>query len=52
MDGGTFYTLLELDIFTKNWAYIFMGVTVVVMLGWWLYISSELEEDESPPRPK
>ncbi len=39
-----FYTMLEFDIFTKNWAYIFMGVAVVTMLGWWLFLTGRDED--------
>jgi len=44
MFDTVFYTMLEFDLFTKSWAYIFMGVTVITMLGFWLFVTGRDED--------
>lgn len=44
MEEAIYYTLQEYYNFTKDWAYIFMGVTVVSMLAWWMFLTGRDED--------
>ncbi len=42
----TFYTLHDFLIYTKGAAYILMGVSVLGILGFWLFITGRDEEKD------
>ncbi len=42
----TFYTLHDFLVYTKGAAYILMGVSVLGILGFWLYITGRDEEKD------
>ncbi len=44
MFDTVFYILLDYHILTKNWAYIFMGITVVTMVGFWMFLAGKDED--------
>ncbi len=44
--NGTFYTLHDFLVYTKGAAYILMGVTLLGILGFWLYITGRDEEKD------
>jgi hypothetical protein len=43
---NTFYTLHDFLVYTKGAAYILMGVTILGILGFWLYITGRDEEKD------
>lgn len=45
MENG-FYTLQDFMLFTKGAAYVLMGVMLLGVLGFWLYITGRDEEKE------
>jgi hypothetical protein len=42
----TFYTLYDFLVYTKGAAYILMGVSVLGILGFWLYITGRDEDKD------
>ncbi len=42
----TFYTLHDFLVYTKGAAYILMAVSVLGVLGFWLYITGRDEEKD------
>jgi hypothetical protein len=42
----TFYTLHDFLVYTKGAAYILMGVSVLGLLGFWLYITGRDEDKD------
>jgi hypothetical protein len=42
----TFYTLHDFLVYTKSAAYILMGVSVLGILGFWLYITGRDEDKD------
>ena len=43
---NSFHTLHDFLVYTKGAAYILMGVTVLGILGFWLYITGRDEEKD------
>ena len=43
-----FYTLFDFLVYTKGAAYILMGLTLLGILGFWLYLTGR-DEDEGDP---
>ena len=41
-----FYTLFDFLVYTKGAAYILMGVTLLGILGFWLYLTGRDEDKE------
>lgn len=38
------YTLHEFMLHTKNWTYILMGVTLLVYVGYWFFLTGRDEK--------
>ncbi|MGP8050179.1 MAG: sulfate respiration complex protein HmcD [Desulfobaccales bacterium] len=41
-----FYTLFDFLVYTKGAAYILMGVTLLAILGFWLFLTGRDEDKE------
>ncbi len=44
--ASQFYTLHDFLVYTKGAAYILMGVTLLGLLGFWLYLTGRDEDKE------